>query len=573
MNTTADTGQQPSGRGKIGIGSGSKSIPILWSQNLTHSHQISGFEDSKQAGGVLALVLHGHLPFVRHPEQPSFHEENWLFEAMAECYLPLLHLCNRLQADGVEFRATISLTPPLCAMLQDRLLQERARRHWERARDLAAEESRRRVGEPDWAGVLAFYERRYQWVLDSHEHTCRRDLVAAFRRLQQRGCLEIMASAATHGYLPLMEVVPGLMRAQVLAGRDAYVAAFGESPRGIWLPECAYSPAVEPLLREAEIRWTVVDAHGLMFGCPRPRFAVYAPCFTPGGIAVFGRDRDASRQVWSAEEGYPGDPVYRDFYRDLGLETEEERLQAIWGKDFSPGFTGVKCHRITGHGEHKDVYRRDPALALATAHAEHFVEERGRRLDQLRAEGVEGAVLVCPFDAELFGHWWFEGSEFLDGVLRKTAAHRMRLETLSGYLRKHQTLQVVQPTPSSWGHEGYSSVWLNESNAWIYPRLHAAARRMAHLVKKRRRTLPSLTERFLRQMGRELLLASSSDWAFLITVGTAGDYATARVKDHLRRFEGLADALEAGRKEESLLAECEERHNLLPDLNWRYFGA
>jgi len=280
--------------------------------------------------GYLALVLHAHLPYVRHPEHPQFLEEDWLYEAITETYLPLLALLEGLQRDAVPACFSLTLTPTLCHMLRDPLLCDRYSAHLERLVELARAEGGRNRGQGPPENLAAFYLARLEDVREAWLHRWKRDVIGAFRTFAAAGFLEIITCAATHGFLPLMEVVPEAMRAQILIGRDSHREHFGVDPKGIWLPECAYSPALDSLLQEADLRWFVIDAHGLMFGSPRPRYAIYAPCFTPAGPAVFGRDRDSSRQVWSAEEGYPGDPAYRDFYRDIGFDLPLEQLEPFF---------------------------------------------------------------------------------------------------------------------------------------------------------------------------------------------------------------------------------------------------
>jgi 1,4-alpha-glucan branching enzyme len=523
--------------------------------------------------GFLSLVLHAHLPYVRHPEHEYFLEEDWLYEAITETYLPLLDILDGLAKDSIAACFALTLTPPLCHMLRDPLLQQRYSRHLDRLTDLAHREKERTRGNPPLETLSAFYADRLEAARFAWHHRWNQDLVLAFKRFADAGFLEIITCAATHGFLPLMEVTPEAMRAQVLIGRDHYRECFGKDPSGIWLPECAYVPGLDPILREANLRWYIVDAHGLMFGNPRPRYAIYAPCFTPGGPAAFGRDRDSSRQVWSAEEGYPGDPAYRDFYRDLGFDLPMEDLADFLG-DQPRRFTGLKYHRITGPTADKDLYRRSWALGAADHHAHHFLQARRQQIAELRAHMNVDPIVISPFDAELFGHWWFEGPEWLNWFLRKAACDQndFVLSTPSRYLETHPTHQLVTPSASSWGHKGYWEVWLEESNAWIYPHLHAAARRMTELARRFQSTTSPLIERSLAQAARELLLAQSSDWAFLMKTGTAREYATRRTHDHIHRFTRLYEQLCAHSIDQTFLAQCEARDNLFPNLCWRYYA-
>ncbi|MGH7936605.1 MAG: 1,4-alpha-glucan branching protein domain-containing protein, partial [Chthoniobacterales bacterium] len=321
---------------------------------------------------------------------------------------------------------------------------------------------------------------------------------------------------------------------------------------------------------EANLRWFVLDAHGLLFGNPQPQRAIYAPCYTPAGPAVFARDRDSSRQVWSAEEGYPGHPAYREFYRDVGFDLPLEHLGPV-----ARGvrkFSGVKYYRITGQQKPKELYDRAAAVRAADTDATHFLEQRRAQFRQVASEDFD-PIVVAPFDAELFGHWWFEGPRFLEMFVRKVAAEQsvFRLTTPSDYLEANQTQQTIEPAESSWGDKGYLEVWIDKNNSWIYPHLHAAAQRMHKLADAHKNDSGKQPDRVLKQLARELLLAQSSDWAFLMRSGTAREYASKRTFDHLSRFNQLHDQFASRTVDEKFLAECEARDNLLPNLNWRYY--
>jgi 1,4-alpha-glucan branching enzyme len=520
--------------------------------------------------GYLALILHAHLPFVRHPEHEHFLEEDWFFEALTECYVPLLRMIQRLTDDRVPFKLTLSITPTLCAMLQDQLLRERYVRHLDSLIDLAARERKRSRNHPQLRELADFYSKVFSETQRFFVDECKHDLLTSFRELREIGGLEIIASAATHGLLPmLLQQSREAARAQILIGRDVYADLFAAEPAGFWLPECAYEPGLQSILQEANIRWFVLDSHGLMFGRPQPRRWIYAPCYTPAGPAAFARDRDSSRQVWSAQEGYPGDPAYREFYRDAGFDLSLEHLgPAARG---IRKFSGVKYHRITGPGDEKDLY--DPVVAerVAETQARHFVEERRRQTREVIAAGFD-PIVVVPFDAELFGHWWFEGPRFLEQFIRQVADQRdFRLCTPSEYLAANPTQQIIEPAASTWGENGYFEVWLNPSNAWIYPQLHVAAQQMSEVARKYAEGSSAIVDRVLKQLARELLLAQSSDWAFLMKTGTAREYATKRAIDHLSLFNRLHNQLVANSVNEEFLLECESRDNLFPNVNWRYY--
>jgi 1,4-alpha-glucan branching enzyme len=523
------------------------------------------------AKGYLSLVLHAHLPYVRHPEHDRFLEENWLFEAITETYLPLLQLLEDWRRNRLPVRLTLTLTPTLCSMLRDPLLQQRYTRRLEELMELAEREVHRTHWQPAFQQQAIFYLDRFRALRSTYEQ-CGGDLVAAFRGFQDGGEIEIITCSATHAVLPLLAQHPPSVRAQVLVARDHYRSCFGRDPRGIWLPECAYVGGLEKFPREAGIRWFIVESHGILHARPRPRYAMFAPLLTRNGVAAFGRDAESARQVWSRHGGYPGDPRYREFYRDIGFDLDLDYLRPYLSAGGKRGFTGIKYYRITGDTAAKQPYERGGALRAADDHASHFLTSRVAQVQRLAAILDRPPLVLAPYDAELFGHWWYEGPEFLNFLIRKTLGDQntLALITPEEYLARHPVNQVAAPAASSWGEEGYWRVWLNEKNEWIHRHLIMAGQRMTELVG--RFPQPGATEeRALKQAARELLLAQASDWPFIIRAGTSPDYAKQRVKDHLLRFSALHTQLLHGRVDENALRELEWKDNLFPDLDHTYF--
>jgi 1,4-alpha-glucan branching enzyme len=522
--------------------------------------------------GYLSLVLHAHLPFVRHPEHEKFLEESWLFEAVTETYIPLIQILENWRRDGIDAKLTLSLSPTLCTMLGDSLLRARYERHLNSLIELAEKEIHRTHWDRAFRELAWMYHHKFSLARETW-HYYEGNLVHCFKRFQDEGRIEIITTGATHGLLPLLANHPSSIRAQILTARDHYRSSFGRDPRGIWLPECAYVSGVEEFLQEANIRWFILDTHGVLYAKPRPRYGTFAPIFTPNGIAAFGRDFDSSRQVWSKHEGYPGDTRYRDFYRDVGFDLDFDYVKPHLPSPQNRGFTGMKYFRITGGMGQKEIYQRDVALKAASEHATHFLNERIAQIQKLAGLLDRPPLVVAPYDAELFGHWWYEGPEFLDFFAR-TAFNDQKsisLITPGEYLARHPTNQVATPSASSWGEEGYLRAWLNEKNEWIYPHLQVAQERMSGLVKKFSKRSTALQKRALKQAARELLLAQASDWPFILRAGTSPDYARRRVKDHLLRFIALHDQLTATSVDENWLAEIESRDNLFPDVDWNYW--
>lgn len=530
----------------------------------------------------LAIVLHAHLPFVRHPEHESFHEENWFFEALAECYLPLLDRMQRWTDDGLSWHLTLTLTPTLCAMLRDKLLADRFESYLQRRIELASLERQRHLLQPEFARLAGFYEDFYRST-DSLWRQLDQDPLAAFARHQASGYLEVLTCAATHAYLPLLADHSPSIRAQLQVARDQHRALFGILPRGIWLPECGYTPSLDSPLKTAGLSHFVLESHGVLHASPVPRRSSFAPILTRTGAAAFGRDPSSARQVWSRTGGYPGDPRYREFHRDLVHDADREYLRSALIDPDSGAFTGFKYHRITSHlpGVEKLPYSPLEAVVAVEQHAEHFLAARRIQGDAAQAFLDRPAIFVCPYDAELFGHWWFEGPQFLDAVMRGACSKGSGVEpiTLEGYLSRHPSNQQSDPAPSSWGEGGHSKVWLNPKNAWMQPHVRNASHLMetavnAHLeFQHLKKVEDPLRERALRQAGRELLLAQSSDWPFLIHSGTASAYAKARFVEHISRFNRLIYMGTESPMDLPFLEQSEQRHNLFPTIDIQHWGS
>jgi 1,4-alpha-glucan branching enzyme len=526
------------------------------------------------AHGYLALVLHAHLPFVRHPEAPSYMEEEWFFEAVTETYVPLLQTFERLASDGVDYRLTLSMSPTLLSMMTDELLQARYTAKIDKLVELAELEVKRTRYDARFRDLARMYLERFLEVRDSWRRYDR-DLTRGFRALQDAGKVEVITCTATHPFIPLLDRNWAAIRAQVHVAATLYERIFGRRTQGMWLGECGYVPGVDELLREEGIRYFFVDTHGILFADQRPVYGVHAPLYCRTGVAAFGRDVDSSKQVWSSKEGYPGDPVYRDFYRDIGFDLDEAYIGPYIHPDGIRTYTGIKYFAIT-HGKLHDKLPYDPhrARERVQAHAADFVRKREAQVASLRSHMDRKPVVVAPYDAELFGHWWYEGPMFLDQVLRRLHAEQAMVApiTPSGYLAEYPSNQVSTPCASSWGAGGYGEYWCNGSNAWIYRHLHKMGERMVELA--HRFTDPSeLERRALNQAARELMLAQASDWAFIMRAGTTVAYATRRTNDHITRFHRLYDGLMSGQLDGAYLAEVERRDNLFPDLDYRIYAT
>jgi 1,4-alpha-glucan branching enzyme len=533
----------------------------------------------KEEMGYWCLVLHSHLPYVRHPEYEDFLEEDWFYEAVIETYIPLAQVIEGLINDGVDFRLTISFSPTLMHMLRDELLNKRLVRRMDKLIELSEKEVWRTRYMAEFHETAKMYNKLFTSVKKYYED-CRGDILGRYKKFQDEGKIEIITCCGTHAFLPL-KIQRKTWHAQVHLAAQYYLKVFGKKLTGIWLPECAYIEGIDEELKKEGIRFFFLEAHGILYGTPRPKYGTFAPIYCPSGVAAFGRDMETAHQVWSADVGYPGDFDYREFYRDVGYDLDYDYIRPYLHSDGVRRNVGIKYYRITGRGvplHAKEPYNREWALNKAATHAGNFMFNRERQIEYLYNFLNRKPIIVSPYDTELFGHWWFEGIDFLNFLFRKIYYDQEVFTTItpSEYLHLHPKNQIVQPAASSWGDKGYFEVWLNGTNDWLYRHLHKAEERMvelatanAHHAKARNY---ELRQRALNQLARELLLAEASDWPFIMTTGTTVPYAERRFCEHILRFNALYEQIKRDAIDEKFLSELEWRDNIFPDIDYRIYA-
>ncbi|MBK9376370.1 MAG: DUF1957 domain-containing protein [Holophagales bacterium] len=496
------------------------------------------------------LVLHGHIPAVLgHGVWP--HGADWLHEAAAETYLPFVAAARALDADGVPWKATVGLTPILCEQLRDARFARGFRRYVRHRLAAAGRDAREfaRAGheaEPLARAWRAHYEEALA-LFDALDG----DLVAPFVRLADEGKVEPIACAATHGLLPLLPSDTAAER-QLDVGLAAHRRHFGRPARGLWLPECATRPAgtlvtpgfgrrvarrdVLSLLAARDVKYTFVETHLVAgrFGRPayggsggerwsageatptgRTPYAVHRVRTDAGRVAVLARDPRSSEQVWSGEVGYPGDPAYLEFHR-----------KAARG--------GLRYWSVTdarGPLDGKELYDPVTTAERVAAHAIHFCD----LLEESAAAEPSARVVVAMFDFELFGHWWFEGVDFLAAVFRELARRGGPVRAATAWEAVSEA-RVEAPgialPAGSWGRDGDFSVWDNPETEEYWRTLERATELCRGIAGRDPRLGPAAI--------RQLLLLEASDWPFLVENGSARDYAERRIREHAAAIDALS---------------------------------
>ena len=517
----------------------------------------------------LNFIFNAHLPFVRHPEYPKFLEEDWLYEAMNESYLPLLRMMYRLKNDKVPFRLTFSLSPTLCSMLTDELLNERFVEYLDQHIELGDKEIERLKDDPEKKALAETF--RNEIVLNKafYQNECQGNILTAFNQLSNDGFLELITTTATHAYLPVYKDYPIAVNAQIETGVLEHSRNFDKMSDGFWLPECGYYNGLEDLLKRHNISWVSLASQSLILSADEPERGSYSPIRCPNGLYCFIRDANLASLVWSPTEGYPADPFYRDFYRDIGFDLQWDYIKPYVHEPEVRSFTGFKYYAVTGDTADKVVYDMKKASERASSHAKNFIYHVQSRTKGLKALIDMDPVYTVSFDAELFGHWWYEGVQWIENLVRLVAqTDDISLITPTDFIKTKPIVQTMNPAPSSWGVGGYSAVWVdNTSNAWLYRHIFKALERMTELA-ERFPAQKSLKQRFLNQAARETLLLMASDWPFIIHNQTSAEYARKRVEGHIENLNLVYDNMCKNAVNTEWLVKAEKRDNLFKHLDY-----
>jgi len=511
------------------------------------------------------ILLHAHLPYINHPEE-NYIEENWFFENVVESYVPFLMMIERLLNDGIEPRFSISISPTLCYMMENENLQSKLKRYIELRLKLIESEISKEKNEKI-IDNLKMYLDLYNYVYDFLE-TYSFDLITPFKFYKNQGILEIVTTPATYPILPLF-TNKKIIDSHIKIASSDYKERFLHPLKGIFLSECAYDKSVLESLKKNSIEYFFVDDTAI----DKTKYDPYFLYKTSNGINIFVRD-SISSEIVIGESSYPANPIYRDFYKDIGYEREIDYL-----KEFTlftqriP--TGIKYWKITDLSgiKEKEIYDFNLALNQVEVDASNFIEKIIERF-----KGYEkNSLVVSCFNMEIFGHRWFEGIYFLEKLFRKIRSERYPIQFLtpSEYISMNNfTIKTIEPEISSWSDNGYFDKWLNERNDFIYPYIYEITQKYLRIVNKYVNTNVSFPmDLALRQLAREILLMHSSDWSVMINYDTHKEYAISRLKKHYLNSIKIFEQISSGNIDLSFIKKLENENNIFNSLNWRVFSS
>lgn len=508
--------------------------------------------------GIILFVLHSHLPLLYYPEYRESLEERWLYEAVRESYIPLLLVFEEIYTKYRYVGITISFSGSLLTMLTNDFFKERIHRHLKKTVELGEKEIQRTKNTLFYKNAEFLYN-RFSTILKKFEDL-NGDILKAYRDLAQKGAIQIITSNLTHCISPFYFVDQAslkLLEVQFYKAVSNFVDYFGFQPEGIWLPECAYLPQLDKILKKYNIKYTFLEGHGIIFSRDVCKYGTFMPYITRDGLIVFGRDFESSKQVWSAKEGYPGDFWYREFYKDIGYDLDYEYIKEYIHESGVRVDTGYKYYRITGVDvplSSKEIYDPDFAMKKSFEHAANFIFNRERQSEYWYDNLKTGLPLsiVAMYDTELFGHWWFEGPTFLKNILQllhEEPRYLVGVLTVSDYLKilenNNFKFEVIEPNSSTWGWKGYFEYWLNGSVDYMYRHIHVNTRSFFDMIYRKREQIENNEKyRNIVEIGiTELLQAQCSDWPFIVFTGQVSQYGHTRFKEHILNIMKINRAL------------------------------
>jgi len=519
------------------------------------------------------LILHGHIPWCKKSGMWP-HGMEWLFEAMNETYIPMLNVLRGLKEKGIKTAITINISPILAEQLADEYMKERFGEYMDDLIARCKQDIKRFENHQNRLIIAKFYLEKFETVLDTFYHNYYRDLLGAFKWLQDEGMIELITCAATHGFLPLLEIDSGIF-SQVQLAVDTHKEYFKQEPKGIWIPECAYRPkeykngklreSIDYWLHNSGLEYFFVDSHGILdaevielknnIGL-NTNFGYKLET----GVSVFGRNINISRQVWDAMIGYPGNGNYREFHK----------------KDHK---SGLHYWKITGkeiNFNDKQLYDIKAAKTMVESNANHFISFLYDELKLFNDNYNKEGIIVSPYDFELYGHWWMEGIIWLKKIFELISINEnLEMITISDYISKYkEQFSTIRMGESSWGQGGHFEVWQNKEHIWIWPYINSSIIEFEKVLATNINP-GDWEKRILEQTARELLLMEGSDWPFLLFTEQAKEYANKRFHSHHQRFNKLIwVAKNFNDKKRITLEELERIESIdtcFPDINLDYF--
>ncbi|MGL4981237.1 MAG: hypothetical protein ACRC4W_00005, partial [Treponemataceae bacterium] len=459
----------------------------------------------------LVMLINAHQPYIKNMTNEFITENSLLFSAISHTYLPLLRMLNRLKTEDVPFKIALVLSPTLCELLNDPVVQAQYIEWTEKFIIFAHSELERTKDDPKIHALAQLYHNEIEQNLFDFTEKYNQNILAQFSSLANEGFIELLASAATQCFFPLYQDLPETIDAQIEVGLMSHKYFFGDLPCGFWLPHMGYCNGLEKNLRSYGFDYSITNTHSFLFANPFLKNGIFSPVKAKNNFIFFANSIDSCDSVFSQERGLFQNETYCNHYQDIAFEQESAYINNLLGTDkarFSSGF----CYNAKKSSQ--TAYNVEKATVQAQNDAKHFVTKIEKKLleAQKLLPSENDFTCVCCFDASFFGIQWKEGISWLESVIRFVQKNEtLELKTPETIIKSATNLQKATLYPSSSLGDGYSEDFLDASNSQMFSSAWKESARLIDLVKRFDKMF-GVGERALNFASKQLLLAQASDW-------------------------------------------------------------
>ena len=524
--------------------------------------------------GYLNIVLHAHLPYIRHSEGEEVYEEVWFYEAMCESYMPLVRMLFKAESENLNYHITLVLSPTLIEMITDKQTSKGFLEYLNKHIELGEKELERLKNDKEFYAVAKDTLDLYITTKEELTNKYNGKLINALIKLQERGKVEIITSVASHAFLPIYESKPCLIKSGISTATSVHFTNFKDYPKGLWLPDCGYYPHLDELLKKnvLESQYFMVSPVSFALSKTSIKRGCYAPIKTSSGLYAFALDTAIMDLVTSSYTGYPGDDDYREFYRDIGYDLPLSYIGDYIPNKEERGFTGYKYYSVSGKREDKRVYNKDVAMKKVAMHSKHFVDTINNKIKDISALIDRKPMVNVAFDAELLGHWWKEGVDWLYSVI-KDVNDFGEFELISGsdYINEYPECDTAVLSRSALTLNTYAYPYIDGDNNRIQRLIFNAIDKVKDIAERYYNDKNPVRLRYIKQAVKEMLLATSSDWLQIMHNNTSTIYAEKRIDEHLYSINKIYDLLSYGKGDTTWLVKQEKKYPLFDGLDYRTF--
>lgn len=528
----------------------------------------------------LVLVLTAAQDYLRHvndDEKKYAAVTNSLFESISDTYIPLLKMMENLERNNVSFKIALTLSPMLCTLLEDPVIQKQYNDWLDKKIEFGQKEIARTASNPKLLKLAKYWFEKNQGDKLAFESYGQR-IIKKLSEYQKKGCIEILATCGTDMFLPFYNEMTEVINAQIEAGLYSYRSFFGEVPDGFWLPQMGYYPGIEKNIKNYGMNYTILDTRSFLFSEIEPKNGIFTPARFTNALGVFSCDPETEDEIYG-EEGFSRDAVFRNEARDVGYMLSQEELEPFVEKGtsrYSLGYkywnkSAIEQEELGDANDLENIYSPSDACDCCDKFARSYVEKKKEILEKAASCIDKDASLVVAVDLNKLRKNWVEGIQWIEKVLKY--AEESDLETVlpKTLVGNPFELQRIKPYYGASSGTGYGEDLLSSKNNWMMKYVRKAGERMVDLA-ERFPAETGLKARLLNLGAKELMLAQSCGWAKMIDSDEFPEYAESRFKQSINDFTAVFDALGSNTVSTEWLTNLENKHQFFPWMNYRIFS-